>query len=205
MILENISFQARPSQRVALVGMPESGKSTILKLLFRLYDVTSGKIEIDGQDIREVTIESLRDQIAVVSKVRKMYEPHTDNRLTDLQDCELFNDSILNNIRYARLGSPDQGTVNFQQFDWLPSSHTSLKEVFDACAIAGIHESILSFSDGYHTKVGEHGFTLSGSDLRRVCNPSTVPDAFGLTFERSQSLGHFSKTRVSSCLMNRPV
>lgn len=69
LILKNISFLARPNQKVALVGLTETGKSTILKLLFRLYDVTNGRIEIDGQDLRNITIDSLREVIGVISNV----------------------------------------------------------------------------------------------------------------------------------------
>src|SRR6266536_1349550 len=56
-ILKNVSFRCTPGQTIALVGETGSGKSTILKLLFRFYDIESGRIKVDGQDIREVTLE----------------------------------------------------------------------------------------------------------------------------------------------------
>ncbi|KAF9573086.1 Homocysteine S-methyltransferase 1 [Mortierella alpina] len=83
--LKNVSFTVPPGKTVALVGPTGSGKSTILRLLFRFYDVTSGRILIDGQDIAKKTQTSLREQIGVVP-----------------QDSVLFNDSIYYNINYGR-------------------------------------------------------------------------------------------------------
>jgi ATP-binding cassette subfamily B protein len=83
-ILKNISFRLPPGKTVAIVGSSGAGKSTIGRLLFRFYDVTDGKITIDGQDIREVTQQSLRNTIGVVP-----------------QDTVLFNDTIEYNIRYG--------------------------------------------------------------------------------------------------------
>jgi ATP-binding cassette subfamily B protein len=83
-ILHDISFTIEPGQKLAVVGASGAGKSTLGRLLFRFYDVTSGRIMINGQDIREVTQESLRKQIGIVP-----------------QDTVLFNDSIYHNIAYA--------------------------------------------------------------------------------------------------------
>ncbi|OCL06197.1 putative ABC transporter, partial [Glonium stellatum] len=130
--IKDISFVANPGETVALVGETGSGKSTTLKLLFRFYDVTGGTITIDGQDIRDVTLSSLREALGVVP-----------------QDPSLFNDSILENVRYARLGASDD-------------------EVHEACKAASIHDKILTFPDGYKTKVGERGVKLSGGELQRV-------------------------------------
>jgi len=85
-ILEGVSFTVLPRQKVAIVGGSGSGKSTIMKLLFRFYDVSSGSIYIDGQDIAEVSQQSLRQAISVVP-----------------QDTVLFNASILENIQYGNV------------------------------------------------------------------------------------------------------
>jgi ABC-type transport system involved in Fe-S cluster assembly fused permease/ATPase subunit len=87
-ILKGLSFRVAPGSRVAVVGSSGAGKSTIGRLLFRFYDVTGGAIRIDGQDIRDVTQESLHRAIGVVP-----------------QDTVLFNDSIGYNIAYGRDGA----------------------------------------------------------------------------------------------------
>lgn len=84
LVLNNINFKIRAGEMVALVGMSGVGKSTLADLIPRFYDVTSGKITIDGMDIREVTLQSLRSQIGIVS-----------------QHTFLFNDTVKNNIAYG--------------------------------------------------------------------------------------------------------
>jgi ATP-binding cassette subfamily B multidrug efflux pump len=82
--LNGISFEARPGQTIGIVGAPGSGKSTLAHLIPRFYDVTSGKVTIDGQDVRDVTLQSLRRAVAVVQ-----------------QDTFLFTTTIENNIAYG--------------------------------------------------------------------------------------------------------
>lgn len=89
-ILKGISFEVPAGKTVAIVGPSGAGKSTISRLLFRLYDISGGKILIDGQDIREVTQASLRASIGMVP-----------------QDTVLFNDTIRYNIRYGRWDADD--------------------------------------------------------------------------------------------------
>jgi ATP-binding cassette subfamily B protein len=89
-ILKGISFDVPAGRTVAIVGPSGAGKSTISRLLFRFYDVTSGSISIDGQDIRQVTQASLRDRIGMVP-----------------QDTVLFNDTIRYNIAYGRAGATE--------------------------------------------------------------------------------------------------
>lgn len=87
-ILHEVSFEIAPGKKLAVVGASGAGKSTIARLLFRFYDVASGRIEVNGQDIRSVTQDSLRQVIGVVP-----------------QDTVLFNDSIYYNIAYGKPGS----------------------------------------------------------------------------------------------------
>ncbi|KAM7206937.1 hypothetical protein V8F33_000036 [Rhypophila sp. PSN 637] len=89
-ILKDISFTVSPGETVAFVGQTGAGKSTILRLLGRLYDVTGGSIKIDGQDIRDVELFSLREQIGVVH-----------------QSPVLFDDTIMENVRYAKRDATD--------------------------------------------------------------------------------------------------
>lgn len=131
-MLKDFSLTANPGQTVALVGETGSGKSTTLKMLMRFYDVTSGSILIDGHDIRDFTVHSLREVFGFVP-----------------QNAALFNTSILENVRYGRLDASDE-------------------EVYQACKAAAIHDRIISFPDGYNTKVGERGVKVSGGELQRI-------------------------------------
>jgi len=90
-ILKGVSFTVPPGGKLAIVGPTGAGKSTISRLLFRFYDVTSGAVRIDGQDVRDVTQESLRAAIGVVP-----------------QDTVLFNDTIRYNIAYGRPGATQE-------------------------------------------------------------------------------------------------
>lgn len=90
-ILDGISFVVPAGKSVAIVGTSGSGKSTILRLLFRFFDAQCGTIRIDGEDIRKVTLESLRKSIGVVP-----------------QDTVLFNDTIFHNIQYGRLSATNE-------------------------------------------------------------------------------------------------
>ena len=85
-VLSHMSFDVKPGQMIAFVGPSGEGKSTVASLLPRFYDVTSGSITIDGQDIRDVTMQSLREQVGIVP-----------------QETVLFNGSVYDNILYGRL------------------------------------------------------------------------------------------------------
>lgn len=85
-ILDNVSFTVPAGKSYALVGATGSGKSTILRLLYRFYEIQSGQILIDGQDIKKMRLQELRRQIAIVP-----------------QDCVLFNDTVAYNIGYGNV------------------------------------------------------------------------------------------------------
>jgi len=88
-VLKNVSFSARAGQVIAIVGLSGAGKTSLVNLLPRFYDVTGGAILIDGVDVRDVTLKSLRQQIGIVT-----------------QDTVLFDDTIANNIAYGLPGTP---------------------------------------------------------------------------------------------------
>ena len=110
-ILEDVSFRVPPGGTVAIVGSSGAGKSTISRLLFRFYDVDEGRILIDGQDVRDVTQDSLRRAIGVVP-----------------QDTVLFNDSIRYNIAYGR---PGAGTGEIEEAARLANIHEFVAKLPD--------------------------------------------------------------------------
>ncbi|MGS0674397.1 ABCB family ABC transporter ATP-binding protein/permease [Shewanella sp. 125m-1] len=131
-ILDDVSFTIEAGQKVAIVGDSGAGKSTLVKLLFRFYDVVGGRVCIDGQDIRSVTQDSLRQAIAIVP-----------------QDTVLFNDTLIENVRYGR-----------------PSA--TMEEVNSAIKMAHLSQFIESLPEGGQTLVGERGLKLSGGEKQRV-------------------------------------
>ena len=93
-VLKNVSFEAHPGQRIALLGATGSGKSTIINLLPRFYDPTEGRITIDGHDLRELKVDSLRRQIGIV-----------------LQETTLFSGTIRENIAFGRPDASDEDVI----------------------------------------------------------------------------------------------
>ncbi len=131
-ILRSVDLVVQPGSKVALVGPSGAGKSTIGRLLFRFYDPTAGRVLIDGQDLREVTQQSVRSAIGVVP-----------------QDTVLFNDTLRNNLRYARRDATDD-------------------ELEEAARLANLEHFIDSLPKGWETIVGERGLKLSGGEKQRV-------------------------------------
>ena len=93
-ILENVSFTVEPGQMIAFVGPTGAGKTTVVNLLSRFYDVTGGSVEIDGHDLRNVTLKSLRTQVGVM-----------------MQDSFIFTGTIMENIRYGRPEATDEECI----------------------------------------------------------------------------------------------
>ncbi|HET9146692.1 MAG TPA: ABC transporter ATP-binding protein [Acetobacteraceae bacterium] len=131
-VLRDFSLQIAPGERVGLVGRSGSGKSTVLGLLQRLFDVQEGQVLIDGEPVGDLTQLSLTSAISVVS-----------------QDVQLFQRSVLENIRYGRPGATDE-------------------EVRAAAEAAEADEFIRKLPQGYDTLVGERGLKLSGGQRQRL-------------------------------------
>ena len=132
-ILKGLSFRLAPGETVALVGPSGSGKSTIGRLLFRFYDVTGGGIRIDGQDLRDITQESLHGAIGVVP-----------------QDTVLFNDTVRYNIGYGR---PDASHAEIEAAARAAKIHdfiSALPEGYDTM----VGERGLKLSGGEKQRVG---------------------------------------------------
>ena len=136
--LKGLDFSCAPGTTTALVGESGGGKSTVFRLLFRFYNTTEGNILIDGHDVTDITIDSLRRHIGVVP-----------------QDTVLFNETLMYNLKYANPTATDEN-------------------VFAACRAASIHDKILTFPDGYESRVGERGLKLSGGEKQRVAIARTI-------------------------------
>ncbi|WP_281557293.1 ABC transporter ATP-binding protein/permease [Thalassomonas sp. RHCl1] len=113
-ILQKVSFSVGAGQKVAIVGESGSGKSTLVKMLFRFYDVSSGSIAIDGQNITEVTQHSLRHNIGIVP-----------------QDTVLFNESLFENVRYGNPEASDSDVYKAIELAHLSAFVASLPEGVD--------------------------------------------------------------------------
>ena len=131
--IDNISFKLNNRKSLGIIGVTGSGKTTLIKLITKIYNIEAGEILFDNNSINEYDLERLRKQIGVVS-----------------QDSFLFSDSIINNIRFGK-------------------EKATMKEVEKVCKIAGIHNEIIKFSNGYETILGERGINLSGGQKQRIC------------------------------------
>ncbi|MDR2905557.1 MAG: ATP-binding cassette domain-containing protein [Helicobacteraceae bacterium] len=136
--LSNINLLIPAGKTVALVGKSGGGKSTLMSLVPRFYDPNAGVIKIDGEDIRDFTQESLRENIAFVS-----------------QEVILFDDTIAANIACGRGDLSDR-------------EPPTQSEIEAAAKAAAAHEFILATAEGYQTIVGERGVMLSGGQRQRV-------------------------------------
>ena len=131
-VLNNINLEINGGKMSALVGHSGSGKSTILNLIPRFYNVKSGDIKIDEQSIFKTKINSLREKISLVS-----------------QDTTLFDDTIKNNIAYAKKDATD-------------------KEIEEAAKLSYCEEFIKELPNKYDTIIGENGIRLSGGEKQRI-------------------------------------
>ena len=130
--VKELNLSIKGNSMAAFVGHSGAGKSTIINLIPRFYDPQEGHIKIDGQDIKNVSLKSLRKKISMVS-----------------QDVILFDDTIKNNIAYAKNESSDD-------------------EIVEACKFAAAEEFIEKLPDGLNTMIGENGIRLSGGQKQRI-------------------------------------
>ncbi len=132
MALQSINIEIPAGKTVALVGHSGGGKSTIMNMILRFYDPKSGVIKIDGHDIRDVTVRSLRANMSVVN-----------------QEVMLFDDTVLENIRYGKEGATKE-------------------EIIAAAKMAEADEFISQLAQGYDTQIGQNGIRLSGGQRQRI-------------------------------------
>ncbi|MGH2347581.1 MAG: ABC transporter ATP-binding protein, partial [Chloroflexota bacterium] len=138
--LREVSFEAGPGRTVAIVGQTGAGKSTLARLVNRIYDVNSGAILVDGRDVRDWSLDALRSQIATIE-----------------QDIFLFSRGIADNIAFGLGG---------RELELDPEQRR--RAIEQAARDAQAHEFIMRLQDGYDTVIGERGVTLSGGQRQRL-------------------------------------
>lgn len=130
--LNDISFKVKAGQSVALVGHSGSGKSTIMSMILRFYDPSRGEVKLDGHNISDLTLKSLRNSMSVVN-----------------QEVMLFDDTILENIRYGKIEATEE-------------------EIVSAAKLAEADEFIQELPNKYQSKIGQNGIRLSGGQRQRI-------------------------------------
>ena len=130
--LKNVSFKIEAGKTIALVGHSGGGKSTIMNMILRFYDPQGGAVKLDSHDIRDLTLKSLRSSMSVVN-----------------QEVMLFDDTILENIRYGKEDATEEQIIN-------------------AAKMAEADEFIQELPEKYHAKVGQNGIRLSGGQRQRI-------------------------------------
>ena len=140
-VVKDLSVRFPAGKTAAIVGASGSGKSTIISLVERFYDPTSGVVKLDGRDIRELNVKWLRSQIGLVS-----------------QEPTLFATTIRQNIAYGLIGTKHEYASDDEKFALIQ----------EACRKANADGFISKLPAGYDTMVGERGFLLSGGQKQRV-------------------------------------
>ncbi len=131
-VINDLSFTINEGAKIAIVGHSGSGKTTIINLLSRFYDVDSGKIKLAGEDVRDYKVNTLLKNLSLV-----------------FQDVYLFNDTVRNNIRFAKPDATDE-------------------EIMKVSKRAMCHEFIMKMPNGYDTIIGEGGSNISGGEKQRI-------------------------------------
>ena len=164
--LNSINLEFEGGKMTSLVGHSGSGKTTIMNLIPRFYEIQSGEITIDDQSIKEVTIKSLRKEISLVS-----------------QETTLFDDTIMNNIRYAKEDATDE-------------------EVYQVAKLSFCDEFIKDLPNKYQTLIGENGVRLSGGEKQRISIARAMmkKSSIILLDEATSSLDSETETKIQNAL-----
>ena len=165
-VLNLINLEFEGGKMTSLVGHSGSGKSTIMNLIPRFYDLQSGDIIIDDQSIYKATIKSLRDQISMVS-----------------QETTLFDDTVKNNIKYAKEDATDE-------------------EIFRVAKLSFCDEFIDNLPNKYETLIGENGVRLSGGEKQRlsIARAMMKKSSIILLDEATSSLDSETETKIQEAL-----
>ena len=166
--VKNINLNIRGEKITALVGHSGAGKSTIMNLIPRFYQEQKGRIIIDGQDINNISLYSLRDKISMVS-----------------QDTVLFDDTIENNIKFAKIDATEE-------------------ELIKACKLAVADDFISKLPQKYQTIIGENGVRLSGGEKQRLSIARAILKNAPIILldEATSSLDTESEEKVQNAIFN---
>ena len=166
--IKDINFKIKGNTMTAFVGHSGAGKSTIMNLLPRFYDPQEGSIEVDNQNIKDVSLHSLRKNLSMVS-----------------QDVILFDDTVKNNIAYAK-------------------ENATQEEIEKACKFAAADEFITKLPQGYNTIIGENGVRLSGGQKQRISIARAIlkESPIILLDEATSSLDADSEEIVQNAILN---
>jgi ATP-binding cassette, subfamily B, multidrug efflux pump len=181
LILRGVSFTAEPGMTVAIMGKTGSGKSTIINLIPRFYDVTSGRVLIDGQDVRDIQIESLRSQIGIV-----------------LQDTTLFSGSIRDNIAYGR---PDASDADVESAARAAQAHDFVSEFPDGYATV-IGERGVTLSGGQRQRIAIARAILRDPRILILDDSTSAVDA-ETEYQIQQALDRLMRGRTSFVIAQR--
>ena len=164
--LDSINLEFEGGKMTSLVGHSGSGKSTIMNLIPRFYDIQSGEIFIDDESINKLTIKSLREQVSMVS-----------------QETTLFDDTIKNNIKYARENATDD-------------------EIYHVAKLSFCEEFISNLPNKYETLIGENGVRLSGGEKQRlsIARAMLKKSSVILLDEATSSLDSETETKIQEAL-----
>ncbi len=180
-ILKNVTFEVPPGKMVAIVGPSGAGKSTLSRILFRFYDVSAGRVLIDGQDIREVTQTSVRAAIGVVP-----------------QDTVLFNDSIYYNVRYGRPSASDEEVKEAARLAQISDFIATLPQGFDT----PVGERGLKLSGGEKQRVAIARTILKGPPILMLDEATSALDSH-TEREIQDALDKVAKSRTSLVIAHR--
>ena len=181
LILNDVSLAVKPGQTVAIVGPSGAGKSTISRLLYRFYDVTGGRILIDGQDIRDVTQDSVRSAIGIVP-----------------QDTVLFNDTIYYNIAYGR---PTASPSEIEDAARLASIHDFVNDLSEGYNTR-VGERGLKLSGGEKQRVAIARTILKGPEILIFDEATSALDTH-TEKEIQQSLRDVAEERTALVIAHR--
>jgi len=180
-VLKGISFTVPAGKTVAVVGPSGAGKSTISRILYRFYDIKSGSVTIDGQDIRDVTQESLRAVIGIVP-----------------QDTVLFNDTVRYNIAYGRIGATEAEIKDAARYAQIDKFIVELPLGYDAM----VGERGLKLSGGEKQRVAIARTILKNPPILLLDEATSALDT-GTEREIQSALNEISRNRTALVIAHR--